>query len=427
MSRPNSITVRTALLVQGIFSVAFSAAWLLLPDHRRQVLLADLQQKRATADVELVNVEPVRAMPLYDDATVVSDDELAAVLQKILPRFDRNKLRPNFVEHALRVWGDRIEFSDPALISGPQMRDYLLDSGQYVASWGADSQPILETTDDGVFVRWGVDSSTSVHHDHMLASLAEAGVSLETPVFTAGRRLTMKNVLSEALRDFRLDERETEWSAMAFGSYLIPQHTATWHNGQGREISFDLIARRLMRNHKRHGVCQGTHRVFSLMMLLRLDKEFGDEILSDEVETETMAFLTDVRDLIIAAQYPNGSWPPNWMDGDEAMSNEDPEEKIYRRVIATGHHLEWLAIAPRELHPPHDRIVAAADWIIANMQQTPQSEIAGNFTYYSHVGNALALWRKTSAPEFWELWRAGHPEAEDAAASAVEAPAATDH
>jgi hypothetical protein len=28
------------------------------------------------------------------------------------------------------------------------------------------------------------------------------------------------------------------------------------------------------------------------------------------------------------------------------------------------------------------------------------------------VGNALALWRKTSAPEFWMKWRESHPDAE---------------
>ncbi len=405
MNNSQKITTRTALAVQAVFAVAFIAAWLLLPEHRRQVIQAEIQAKRPLTDVVLTNNTPVKVQPFYDDSTVVSDDELAAVLQKIVPRFDRHKLRPNFVEHALRVWGAEIQFHDPDLISGPAMRDYLLDSGQYVRSWGDDAEPILEPNDEGVHVRWGKDSSTSVHHDHMLASLSEGGVTLDAPVFTAARRTTVQQMLSEALRDFRLDERETEWSAMAFASFLIPQHTTRWHNGQGREVSFDLIARRLMRNHKRHGVCLGTHRVFSLMMLVRLDEEFGDDVLSDEVEAEVLAYLTDVRDLIIAAQSPDGSWPPNWVDGADATANADPEEQIYRRVISTGHHLEWLAIAPQELHPPHECIVAAADWIIANTLETPQETIASNYTYYSHVGNALALWRKTSAPEFWTSWQ----------------------
>ena len=72
-----------------------------------------------------------------------------------------------------------------------------------------------------------------------------------------------------------------------------------------------------------------------------------------------------------------------------------------------------LAIAPRELHPEHDRIVRAAQWIIRNVQETPQNVINENYTYYSHVGNALALWRQTTPAEFWIDWRDTHPDAED--------------
>jgi hypothetical protein len=293
------------------------------------------------------------------------------------------------------------------------MRDYLLDTGQYVASWGLDFDPILEPNEDGIHVRWGPDASASVHHDHLLASLAEAGVTLDTAVSTPGRTMSMRQILSEALRDFRLDEKETEWSVMAFGSFLAPQQTFSWHNSQGREISFDLLASRLMRNHKQHGVCLGTHRVYSLMVLLRLDDEYEGDLISQATREQIMTFLTDVRELIIASQYPDGSWPPNWWEGADAMANEDPQEKHYRRVIATGHHLEWLAIAPKELHPPHENIVRAAEWIINDTLETPQSTIDQEYTYFSHVGNALALWRKTSAAEFWQTWRQNHPEIEE--------------
>ena len=57
-----------------------------------------------------------------------------------------------------------------------------------------------------------------------------------------------------------------------------------------------------------------------------------------------------------------------------------------KRVIATGHHLEWLSIAPIELHPPRGQILKAADWLIANVEKTPQDEIDANYTFYSHVG-----------------------------------------
>ena len=412
MQRRNRISLATAIIVQIVFVSAFAAAWLILPARQQHMLQAELSGKLPLSDVQLTARTPVTVDPFYDDPQVVSDEELAGVLHKVLPRFSRVRLRPNYVEHAIRVWGSQIEFDNPDLISGSQMRDYLLDTGQYVDSWGTDFDPILEPNDDGIHVRWGPDASASVHHDHMLASLAEAGVTLDTPVSTPGRLMTMEQVMSEALRDFRLDEKETEWSVMAFGSYLPQQDTGRWHNSQGREISFDMLAGRLMRNHKRHGVCLGTHRVYSLMLLLRLDDEHGGEIVSDDTRERIMSYLSHVRELIIASQYPDGSWPPNWWEGEDAMANEDPQEKIYRRVIATGHHLEWLAIAPEELHPPREDIKRAADWIISNTLETPQETIDNNYTYYSHVGSALSLWRKTSAAEFWTRWRQSNPQAE---------------
>jgi hypothetical protein len=84
------------------------------------------------------------------------------------------------------------------------------------------------------------------------------------------------------LRDFRLDERETEWSVMSFALWMAPQKTATWHNGQGRQITFDMLAERLMRNHKRDGVCLGTHRVYSLMLLVRLDDQNEGKLITQK-------------------------------------------------------------------------------------------------------------------------------------------------
>jgi hypothetical protein len=411
MSHQKRFSLTVVLSIQLIFAAAFLAGWLLLPAGDRHRIQAELLATTPLAEVKIENLTPVIPSALYDDPDVISDQNLAFVLHAILPRFSQQKLRPNYVEHALRAWRSEIEFENEELISGPQMVDYLLDTGAYVASWGDQHDPILQPNNEGIAVRWASDRSASVHHDHMLASLAEAGVVLDRPVYTPARRTTLREIFAEALRDFRLDERETEWSTMAFASFLAPQKTAAWRNSQGRYISFDMLATRLLRSHKKKGVCLGIHRVYSLMMLVRLDDEYG-QLISQGTREGIFAFLSDVRQLIIDSQYENGSWPPNWADGAEAQANEDPEEKSYRRVIATGHHLEWLAIAPRELHPPHESIVRAAQWTIQNVRETPQDVIDSNYTFYSHVGNALALWRQTTPATFWANWRESHPGAE---------------
>ncbi|MEO1996376.1 MAG: hypothetical protein ABGZ17_13995 [Planctomycetaceae bacterium] len=259
--------------------------------------------------------------------------------------------------------------------------------------------------------------------------MTEAGVALDHPVYGPARRnMTIRNVLQEALRDFRLYERETEWSAMAFGLWLVPETpgkkaTRSWQTGDGRRVSFDMLAERLIRGHGRFGVCGGTHRVYSLMLLWRLDEEF--DILTPRVQEAVFAHLESVRDQITASQFDDGHWRSNWSQGKLDLENpvDDPE---YRRVIMTGHHLEWLSIAPPELHPDREVILKAARWIIKTTISHSSEEVRDHFTFYSHVGNALAMWRKTSPAAFWSDWRKSHAFDSEAAANVESKRTATD-
>lgn len=355
---------------------------------------------------EISRTEPLVIAPLYDDPDVVSDEELVAVLAKIRPAFPPEELKPNHVEHALRAWSVHAKFADPRALSGEQLKDFLTNHGQYLASWGDRVEPLLQDRRDGVAIRWGKDECASVHHDHWLACLTEAGVSIHEPVFTPSQKpQTIADVLEQSLADFRLDETETEWSVLAFGLWIAPQKS--WFTRSGREISFELLAERLMRGHKRFGVCSGTHRVYSLMALVRLDDEF--QLLSPSRREEIMQHLRSTRDLLTVSQFADGHWPSNWSAGANAVEHPIDDE-LYKQVIATGHHLEWLAIAPEELHPPREQILKAADWVIATTLNQTAEDIAERYTFFSHVGNALALWRKTHPHEFWSTWYADRPE-----------------
>jgi hypothetical protein len=284
--------------------------------------------------------------------------------------------------------------------SGEELALFLTDTGRFLESWGEDIRPLLQEQPTGVAIRWGQEKCGSVHHDHCLASLTEAGATLDLPVYGMSRHnSTLADVLQESLRDFRLDERETEWTALAFGLWLPPHRH--WIGGDGREYSFDLIAKRLMRGQKEIGVCSGTHRVYSLMVMIRLDDKFP-ETLSDPVRADVYAYLTEVRDSIIASQFPDGHWPSNWPDGADAVKNP-VEDDLSKKVIATGHHLEWLAIAPRDLHPPDEQIRKAFRWAIDTTVAQTHQEILDRYTFFSHIGSAGALWRKTTPGAFWAV------------------------
>ncbi|MFG0334229.1 MAG: hypothetical protein ACF8TS_12765 [Maioricimonas sp. JB049] len=400
------ISWKTVTLVQVLVLMAFAVAIAVDARAVTEAVSQRLFEDSPFEPVPIPREKPLVVTPLYDRPDFVSNEDLAAVLRQIRPQFDREQMKPNYVEHALRAWGVRAQFADPAIPSGEELALFLTDHARFSDSWGKQARPLLIDRPQGIAIRWGRETGASVHHDHWLASLTEAGVSRDTPVYGPARRdITIGDVVQESLRDFRLDERETEWTAMAFGLWLPP--TRHWTGGDGRQYSFDLIARRLMRGHKEKGVCSGTHRVYSLVLLIRLNDEF--DILSDAMRAEVYGFLEDVRDAITAAQFEDGHWPSNWPDGAAAVARpvDDP---VYRQVIATGHHLEWLAIAPRDLHPPDDQIRRAAEWVIRTTVEQPTEDILTRYTFYSHVGNALALWRNTHPADFWMAWIETHPD-----------------
>ncbi len=414
--KPRRIPTSAVLCVQAIVVVAFAVSFATGSPDTRRLIRSEVTGKPVTPPLDISRQTPLSIEPLYNDPEVVSDEELAAVLERVQPRFWSEEdparpaagLKPNHVEHALRTWGIKAKFQNPRAMSGEALKNYLVDHGQWLASWGnvkrKTAKSLIQDTPGGVSIRWGKEEGTSVHHDHWLACLTEAGISIDEPVFTPSARKSLTDVLKEAMRDFRLDETETEWSAMAFGFWIAPQKE--WTTRNGRVLSFDMLAERLMRGHKRLGVCCGLHRVYSLMVMVRLDDE--QHILSSQMREKAMFHLRDVRDLMSVSQFEDGHWPSNWSEGADAVS-KPIEDALFRKVIATGHHLEWLAIAPKELHPPREAILKAADWVIKTTTEQSDKDISERYTFFSHVGNALALWRKTHPADFWMKWEADHP------------------
>ena len=64
-----------------------------------------------------------------------------------------------------------------------------------------------------------------------------------------------------------------------------------------------------------------------------------------------------------------------------------------RRLLATGHALEWWAMAPEELHPPREVMVRAGQWLAREIEVMDQETVLRNYTFLSHAGRALSLWR----------------------------------
>lgn len=344
--------------------------------------------------------------PLYDRPEVVSDEQLGDVLWKLRPRLAGPEPKINHVDHALRFWGAEAEFSDPECLSGAQMRELLVNHERFSEAWGAEAEPLLIRKAE----RWGFREkdgrATSSHVDHTLAGLAEVGTPFDYPVITPEGPTIVGTLVEGALRSFDLQQVEYEWSSLAFVLYL--ESMGGWRDVNGQEVTFDRLAQRMMRERLKLGVCFGNHRTHTLTIFLRVDDEH--KILSPEVRQEVIDHLKHTTQVLLGSQDPAGFWNQYWAMGTPPEPDDATEQAIIdargRRVVTTGHVLEWWAFAPEEILPPPEVIERAAQWMVGTVMEMSDDEIEVGYTGLSHVGRCLALWRGDFPDRFLALMEA---------------------
>lgn len=358
-----------------------------------------LRQLDARDHLPPLRSEPLTVSPTYDYSWVVSDQQLQDVLYQLRPRLAGPRPKINHVDHALRFWGVEATFHDPQCLSGEQLRTLLTDHRAYAEVWGEDEPPLLRFTEDGVRIRTREGRATASHVDHTVAGLAEVGTPLDHLIVTPTRRATMGDLVRYTLRDFQLNQAEYEWSALTFALYLPPNRSFVTEDGQ--QVDFDTLADRLMRQRYREGVCAGNHRLHTLTMLLRIDEQH--DILSDLTHADVMGHLREASQRLVANQHPDGYWNRRW-SGQLALNGAPTDDdSLTARILATGHALEWLALAPQELHPPRENLVRAGQWLSRTIIELDESTVTELYTYLTHAGRALALWRGKTPAEFLPL------------------------
>ncbi len=341
--------------------------------------------------------EPLAIPPLYDDGEVISDEQLRGTLWRIGAPLRGREANIGQVDHALRFWGATADFENPDRVGGEEMRGLLTDHRRFAEWYGADQAPLLMDNGQGVLVRAFEGPASSSHVDHTLASLAEVATPLDFPVVTPLRTTTVRAMLEQTLRSFSLNQREYEWSTLAFALYLPPANR--WTTSEGQEVSFDRLADRLMREALPNGVCSANHRLYSLVVFLRADdlmRAAGEPpILTPPGRQRIVAFLQGLTARFVRHQHPDGFWNGHWPVSTAASSEPSggDGDMMSDRLIVTGHVLEWWALAPEEILPPRPVVVAAAQWLVRAVDRLTPEEITQYYTYLSHAGRALALWR----------------------------------
>jgi hypothetical protein len=356
------------------------------------------------ADVVLPRNLPTPIRPRLDDPRVVTDAQLAQILERVKPPTEPVTTN-NFV-HALRLWGPEADFGDAKVPSGRELRDYFLNDTTFLRWAGEKAPPLFYHSRDGIEVRSYDDrledrATSSFHTNDLLATLAETGVPLDAVLSLRDGQARVGDLLTSALRRAHPDQHEYEWTAIAYARYVFPQ--AAWHNKFGQRMDVDQLVEQLVRQPPELGPCNGLHRLEALAVLSRADDEF--HALRPRTRHKLLLYMKQASQCLAHAQSAEGYWARQWPRGAAAAvpSKENPAP-LHDKLLVTGHHLEWLALAPEEVQPPRETVIRAAQWLARSLIEMDSKELLEAYGPYTHAARALCLWRSM---EPFEAWKSG--------------------
>jgi len=357
--------------------------------------------------VVLPRQTPVSIGPRFADPRVVTDEQLAEVLERVKP--PANPVNTNNFVHALRLWGPEADFGAATIPSGRELRDYFVDDAVF-RKWAGDAAPpLFYQSASGVAVRSYDDVPTdqitsSVHADDLVATLAETGTPLDASLHLRDGEARVADLLTAALRRFHLEQLEYEWTAIAYARYVFPQQQ--WRNKFGERIDVDSLVSEIISAPPQLGPCNGLHRLEALVVLYRADEEF--HALKPRTKLQMLVYMKRASNALVEAQTSEGFWTRQWPQGAAAaMPAKENAPSLYDKLLVTGHHLEWLALAPEEVQPPRETVIRAGQWLARTLVEMDEKELLEAYGPYSHAARALCLWRGVEPFAFWKTHHAG--------------------
>lgn len=287
--------------------------------------------------------------------------------------------------HALRV----LACEDQEDLSS-QIKDLSLPILRQTKALPVFDKPIFTRTRDGI--RVVVDRRSAVaesHRDQCLCTFAELGMPLSTIVIADGATHCIRDLLADSIARFDLSQRELAWTAIVYGLYLSP--TKSWKNRFGDSYTFDDLAGRLLEKDVGEGSCAGTHTLFALAILRRLDDEY--QLLPQSRDAVTSHLSICVAEAV-RMQEPDGSWNPNWaptLRRPAASGTWSDRDTTLNRLLVTSHLAEWLLYLPAELRPSSHVIRKAGSWLLSQLRTASADERIHNFCAFSHAKIVIRL------------------------------------
>ncbi len=349
--------------------------------------------------------EPVRVSGDKSLADLVSDRSIALALAASAPSFTPPAVP--LLLHELKAWGVDASLSSDGPIP--------LRSGNYIVeTLLSDSLCGSRTTRTGasflVESRYGVHvvqtgtvdalgNRGESHYGQLAMVLGEAGVpsSAQVQVSTSAynTRYTVRDILSDAVLRWK-DDAEIEFFACA-AAFWLPPHTA-WANEFGDRYSFDSLMQQLISSHYGQGSCGGVHVPIAVATILNIDR--NQEILSNEAREQGEAYLKSLSRHLEQRIQMTGVWDARWTKGNDLAIYQD---STLDTITVTGHHLEWIALAPASCRPSRSTIKTAIEGISSAFESLPPHRFRSfkSVLPSTHALRALCLLRCELSGDLW--------------------------
>jgi hypothetical protein len=351
---------------------------------------------------------PIQISPLRNMANVVSEDDLVVLLCAALPWWNPPSV-PS-VYHELKLWGPYAAFTKDMLgierkgerlvemlLSDKACRAYTVATGgHYLLDSPFGIRPVLLGTDDAIETRG------EAHYGQLLQVAGEAGLPSTTSVTTAsGRMGNLKEIYQDEIMRFSLHQ-ELDFIACTLAYWHPPQKA--WKNQFGNESNFDELVSKLLATPLGKGSCGGCHLPYAVVTILRVDELYP--LLSANVRQQALTWLRHLCQLLEYRWSDRGGWDRTWSKNDEPsfVTGNDNLDLI----TITGHHLEWMALAPKEVQPSETTVKRAVAALRRDVESLPPltQQSFKTLLVVSHAARAVALWRGDNPFSVWmKYWK----------------------
>jgi hypothetical protein len=194
-------------------------------------------------------------------------------------------------------------------------------------------------------------SGSEAHRGQSLELLGRCGIPADHALDLGDDVVTVRELVESCAATYSL-VGEIEWPTTVLLHYLPPQRS--WIDRWGHDYSFTQTAEILVTRELGKGPCEGTHAVQLLTAMLIVNE--SHDILDPETAERVRAYVRNAAAHLNRNQAAGGGWGRAWHTDGLVRGYEND-----MTLHVTGHHLEWVLDAPRDLRPSDKAIKRAVE------------------------------------------------------------------